>query len=125
MSCEHEGHNWVLFKDDPDVAHLEFVCTRCDQHVPGPRPTTPPPYTAETLAEMKGFARGYIHVAMESPLHHWLDEWVTFSEDIDIHFQSNGEEGSPTFGQIEAWGYRRPVHPVTGNVDCTDEVRLI
>lgn len=84
------------------------------------------PWGIDELAAMMNFARGWIHASLTHPGDVWIDEWITYTADIDIHFRTHDDEADMSrFGKIEAWAYHRFERPEIDDRDCTDEVRLI
>ena len=82
------------------------------------------PWSKLEISVMTAFARGFVTGWLDRPGDEPLiDHWVTYDDDIDIHFYVPEFEDAG----IEVFGYRRvPVvrdgHP---GHDCQDEVRLV
>lgn len=77
-------------------------------------------WTDDELKRMTAFAEGCIQGWDDRPGDELLkDHWVTFADDIDIHFYRSDEQQA----DLLVFGYRRPI--VDGDRKCTNEVRLI
>jgi len=80
-------------------------------------------YTDTELIIMEFYAKAYIEAIKNyGPSGVDVDDWQSPWEGLDLHFQSNDDRESASFGQIEVWGYHRDKYK---DGDCVDEVRII
>lgn len=78
------------------------------------------PWSKVEITAMTAFARGFVTGWLDRPGDEPLDDhWVTYDEDIDLHFYREDELNA----DLQVFGYRRPVRD--GDQKCEDEIRLI